>query len=142
MVVDTIFDQPYVIQIGITTIIVTIAFILIAGIYLSIFVIPYQKYTTTSAVALLTTITKEVEKTTKITRNEDLRKLIKNKLSDYKNVGRTVILQQVTTWFPKYPKYQKIIELQFMEEDKLVEILYKDKNKFIEPDLQIILYKK
>jgi len=28
MVVDTIFDQPYVIQIGITTIIVTIAFIL------------------------------------------------------------------------------------------------------------------
>ena len=144
MSIGITFGQRNVILIGIFTFSFILGSYILISIIFSIFGVPFQEYkkrNKASAIGLLTDLFKEVQKLVKITSNVALRKLIKDKLASYKRIGKSATLGQVIIWFTakKYQTYEIISELQYMEKDKVIEISYADKNKYIDPNLQIIL---
>ena len=142
--IGVIFGQNNIILMGMFTIGFILGSYILISIVFSIFGVPFQEYkkrNKASAIGLLTDLLKEVQKIVKIPSNVALRRLIKDKLASYKRVGKSATLGQVIIWFTakKYQTYEIISELQSMEKDKVIEISYTDKNKYIDPDLKITL---
>ena len=142
LIATAVYKQEYIILYAIIYIFVALGMLILYGIFYSLFIVPFQEIkrkNKESAIGYLSSVIEEVQNLTNPTSNNDLRNLIINKLRDYKRAGRKVFLGQIVTWYSKnYKVYEIISELQFMEHDNIIEIQYTDKNKYIDPDLQII----